>query len=354
MKAWSKCEFSYLPLEKVYPNPFNTNRMNNNEYECLKKDLLEKGVEGIPPILVTPRNDCFMIVDGEHRWRAALELGFEMIKAEVVHLSDDEAKVECFKRNYQRGRIDYFKAAEIFNEEKFSGLTVRDIAKKYNLSTYTVDCVLQLSKLSKDVKDFIQKVNNSTEDYEYCFKFTFRHLVALTKLPQHQMLSFAEEFFESKLSGPDAERAVANFLAKLKIFSILDEKVSSGLIFPKAAGFLKSILERNPLIYSEEKIEMLCKVCDENGQVDFIKKVFLECLDKSSLYSLSPLDTPKVKGRGNIYFKCQCGRVYLVKGKVLDVLEKWDKPHEKVIEITKEHVGKKLYINYADMIAYFE
>ncbi|MCX8188199.1 MAG: ParB N-terminal domain-containing protein [Nitrososphaeria archaeon] len=355
MKAWPKCEFTYLPLKKVYPNPFNANRMCYKEYESLKRDLLEKGVEGIPPILVTPRTDGFMIVDGEHRWRAALELGFETIRAEIVHLSDEDVKIECFKRNYQRGRIDYLKAGELFNIERNCGLTVREIAKKYNLSAYTVDYILQLTRLSAEVKEFIYKVNDSSEDYfENGFRFTFRHLIALSKLPEKDMLSFAKEFFEGNVSGPEAERIVANFLTKLRILSIIDEKVSGGLIFPKSAELLKSIVERDPLTFSEDRIERLCKICDESGQVNFIRSTFLENLDKSSLYSLAPLNGHELKNRKSSYFKCQCGRVYLVRGKILDILEKWDKPAEKIIEILPEHVGKRLRINYADMIAYFE
>ncbi|MGB9727629.1 MAG: ParB/RepB/Spo0J family partition protein [Nitrososphaeria archaeon] len=354
MKAWPKCEYTYLPIKRVYPNPFNTNRMCAKEYEGLKRDLMEKGVEGVPPILVTPRNDRFMIIDGEHRWKASLELGFDTIKAEIIYLSDEEAKVECFKRNYQRGRIDYLKAAELFSMEKDSGLTVREIAKKYNLSTYTVDYILQLKKLSAEVKEFIYKVNDSSEDFENVFRFTFRHLVALSKLPGKDMLCFAKEFFENSVSGPEAEKIVANFLAKLKILSIIEEKVSNGIIFPKPASFLKSILERDPLTFSEDKIEMLCKICDEEGQINFIRSTFLENLEKCSLYSLAPLNGPRTNGKRSSYFKCQCGRVYLVKGKVLDMLEKWEKPAEKIIEILPEHVGKRLHVNYADMIAYFE
>jgi len=354
MKAWPRCELSYIMLKDAYPNPFNANRMNVKDYEGLKRDLMEKGVEGLPPILVTPRGGGYMIVDGEHRWRAALELGLERIKAEIVHLSDDEAKVECFRRNMQRGSIDYLKAADLFKMEKDSGLTVREIAEKYGLSTYTVDSILQLARLPGEVRDFVSKVNESAEAADIGFKFTLRHLIALSKLPPPRTLSFAKAFFEGRCSGPEAEKAVASYLAKSKALSMVEEKSSRGLIHPKAAGLLKNLLERDPLAYSEETVEALCRISDEKGQVEFIKKAFLERLDRSSLYSLSPISGPPPRGRRSTYLRCQCGRTYLVKGKVLDALEMWEKPAEKVIEILPEHVGKKLHINYADMISYFE
>ena len=357
MKTWPKCELSYLSVEKLFPNPFNPNHMGQNEYDGLKKDYTEKGLEGFPPILVVPRQDGFMIVDGEHRWRAALELGYEKIRAEIVPLSDEEVKIECFKRNYQRGRIDYFKAATIFKEERDRGLTIREIAEKFNLSVYTVDCIIQFIKFPYEVRDFIRSVNDKVGSIsDQVFKFSFRHLIALSKLPQDQMLMFAKSFSEHHISGPEAEREIALFLIRQQFLNILEEKARRGLLFPKVAEILRSLMERNPMIYSEEKIKMLTDVSDEHRQELLAKKIFLENMgEQASLYSYSPMNGIK-KSEGQRYstFKCGCGRAYRVRGKVFDALDRWDNSPTKVIEIKPENVGKKLYINYADMISFFE
>ena len=357
MKTWVKCEYTYVPVEMVYPNAFNTNHIRAEEYEKLKGDLVQKGVEGFPPILVTPRGDKFMIVDGEHRWRAAVELGCLKIKAEIVHLSDEEAKVECFKRNYQRGRVNYFKAAELFWKEKQNGITIREIAEKYNLSTYTVDSVIQFYKFPSDLKEMILSVNGESEELSgQSFKFTFRHLVALSKLPVERMMDFAKWFQSDRISGPQAEKEVAIFLIKQHFLDVLDEKKREGAIFPKVAEMLKTIFERNPALYSEEKIQALVDVCDEKRQETLAKKFFLEEVgEKFSLYSIAPTTSNRtLKGNGFFSFKCGCGRVYKVRGRIVDALERWDIPPTRIIEIKPEHLGKRLYINYADMFSYFE
>ncbi|MEM3403345.1 MAG: ParB N-terminal domain-containing protein [Nitrososphaeria archaeon] len=357
MKTWVECEYSYVPVEMVYPNSFNTNHMKAGEYEKLKSDLVQKGVEGFPPILVTPRGDKFMIVDGEHRWRAAVELGCLKIKAEIVHLNDEEAKVECFKRNYQRGWINYFKAAELFWKEKQNGMTIREIAEKYSLSTYTVDSIIRFSKFPPDLKELIVSVNDESEELsEQGFKFTFRHLVALSKLPVERMMDFAEWFQSDRISGPLAEKEVAVFLIKQHLLGVLDEKKREGVIFPKVAEMLKTIFQRNPALYSEEKIQALIDVGDEKRQETLAKRLFLEEMgERFSLYSIAPTINNKVPKNNSFFsFKCNCGRVYKVHGRIVDALEKWDTPPTKTIEIRPEHLGKKLYINYADMVYYFE
>lgn len=357
MKTWQKCEQSYLPVESLLPNPHNPNRMSPCEYEALKKDCMEKGVEGLPAILVVPRGENFMIVDGEHRWKAARELGFEKIKAEIVSLSEDEVKVECFKRNYQRGRIDYFKAAELLRDEKEKGSTIREIAEKYNLSVYMVDCIIQFSRFPEEVKVFVRHTEDSAQSVSNPdFRFTFRHLVSISKLPQDRMLQFAQLFRDRHLSGPEAERETALFLIRQQFLKILEEKAERGLLFPKVAEMLRSLLERNPMLYSEEKIKMLTDVEDEQRQELLAKKIFLENIGKqASLYSIAPLSSSRTAhDQRSAIFRCGCGRVYRVRGKVFDELDRWRIPPTKVIEIKQEHVGKKLYINYADMISFFE
>jgi ParB-like chromosome segregation protein Spo0J len=41
----------------------------------------------------------YLIVDGEHSWRAAKEVGFEAIECELVDVDDFEAMSQTYKRN---------------------------------------------------------------------------------------------------------------------------------------------------------------------------------------------------------------------------------------------------------------
>ena len=65
----------------IQPNRFNPNVMQDEEFQALKKDMQVHGPVGIDPVLVSPFNafylsetksrDDYVIIDGEHRWKAA-------------------------------------------------------------------------------------------------------------------------------------------------------------------------------------------------------------------------------------------------------------------------------------------
>lgn len=92
-----------LPLALLEPNPWNPNRMGPENYARLKREL---GRGFLSPLLVRPRGDRYQIVDGEHRYRLALELGRASVPCVVAPLSDREARLKTLQMNGLRGEND--------------------------------------------------------------------------------------------------------------------------------------------------------------------------------------------------------------------------------------------------------
>jgi len=151
-----------LAIDKVDANPWNPNVMGEVEYDALKEDMHIHSANGIDAILVSPFHcffpgepisDRFVIVDGEHRWRAAKELGWKEIRCEVQPITEDDAKALCYRRNRERGNIDPMKEAFLFKTEIDKKRKQKDIADKYGVDQTTVSRRLSLLKLSgKTVK----------------------------------------------------------------------------------------------------------------------------------------------------------------------------------------------------------
>ena len=155
---------NYIPLSNIESNPWNPNVMNDAEYQALKEDMKINGPSGIDPILVSPKgvfyhqgeiigSDAFqgkgfVIVDGEHRWRAARELDWKTMPCEVRNIKEDEAKAISYKRNRERGTIDPLKEALLFKTEVDKKLPQKKIAEKYLIDQTTVSRRLSLLKLS--------------------------------------------------------------------------------------------------------------------------------------------------------------------------------------------------------------
>src|SRR5690606_29130015 len=82
----------------IKPNDYNPNRMTDDEFAELVAEVRHLG--RLPkPVVVRPNGDGYVIVDGEHGWRAAQEVGLPEITCEVIEVDDFEAMRQTYKRN---------------------------------------------------------------------------------------------------------------------------------------------------------------------------------------------------------------------------------------------------------------
>jgi ParB/RepB/Spo0J family partition protein len=150
-----------IKIELLEPNAWNPNVMQKEEYEALKQDMHVHGVNGIDPLLVSPKQVFYgpperagkvcIIIDGEHRWKAAKELGWKEIRCDIESISEEDAKALCYRRNRERGTIDPFKEALLFKSELEQHMTQAQIAGKYGIEQGTVSHRLSLLKLDPQI-----------------------------------------------------------------------------------------------------------------------------------------------------------------------------------------------------------
>nr|DAJ05231.1 MAG TPA: ParB protein [Caudoviricetes sp.] len=103
-----------VPINQLTPNPYNTNVVSPDNEEKIKESLRRFGQ--FKPILVREQEEGFEIIGGEHRWRAAKELGLD--KVAVINLgeiSDEEAKKISLIDNGRYGEDDAFKLSELLS-----------------------------------------------------------------------------------------------------------------------------------------------------------------------------------------------------------------------------------------------
>lgn len=106
-----------VPIDSVQPNTVNPNVMSKSTFEKLKKNFQEKGFYGSVIVREHIVEGYYEILDGEHRWKAAKELGWTEIPVENAgKISDDELKFHTINFNNARGKDDVFKLAEIMSE----------------------------------------------------------------------------------------------------------------------------------------------------------------------------------------------------------------------------------------------
>ncbi len=126
-----------LPTDALQPNDYNPNEMTEAELAEFKTEVEHLG--RIPkPVVVRANGTAYVIVDGEHGWRIAREIGFTQIPCEIVDVNDFEAMRQTYKRN-QHGSHDPVKLGQMFrrmmNERE---LSQRALAKEIGVSEGTI------------------------------------------------------------------------------------------------------------------------------------------------------------------------------------------------------------------------
>jgi hypothetical protein len=106
------------PLKSVKPNGYNPNVMTPAQAESLKHGLLEDGWLASQALLVWGTDETGakrdLIVDGEHRWAAATELGLKSGPMVFLNgLTEAEAKKLTVKMNQKRGQWDPTKLEDL-------------------------------------------------------------------------------------------------------------------------------------------------------------------------------------------------------------------------------------------------
>lgn len=170
-------EIIYLPLERVYPNPYQPRKLfDRGGLEELATSIKEYGV--LQPISVRLINgQRYELVAGERRLRASKLAGISSIPAVVINISEQDSAVLALIENLQRQNLHFLEEAEGFqNLITDYLLTQEEIAERVGKNQSTVANKLRVLRLSKKVQKILIE-NDLTE----------RHARALLKLTDEEM-----------------------------------------------------------------------------------------------------------------------------------------------------------------------
>ncbi len=136
-----------LPVSALHPNDYNPNRMDKAGFAELTAEVRHLG--RIPkPIVVRRSGDGYVIVDGEHGWRAATEAGIEEVTCEVIEVDDFEARRQTYKRN-QHGAHDAVGLGRMFQQMmEDRDISLRGLAKEIGVSEGKVRNTLAYVKVA--------------------------------------------------------------------------------------------------------------------------------------------------------------------------------------------------------------
>lgn len=122
-----------LPVEKIHPNPWNCNEQKEQTFNSLQQDISE-GFD--QPIRVSPcsctkqADPHYMIIDGEHRFRACVAEEAKKVPCVIYDgLTEEQIKIMSVRKNLQTGEINNQKFMEMVDSlSSYEGDLVEEMA----------------------------------------------------------------------------------------------------------------------------------------------------------------------------------------------------------------------------------
>ncbi|MFB1015948.1 MAG: ParB/RepB/Spo0J family partition protein [Alteromonadaceae bacterium] len=152
-----KNELEKLPVEQLQPGKYQPRKdMSAEALEDLANSIRSQVF--IQPIVVrTVGIDCYEIIAGERRWRAARIAGIDIIPCIIKNVPDETAIAIALIENIQREDLNAMEEAVALNRllNEFE-LTHKEVAQAVGKSRAAVSNLIRLNNLNEDVKILLE------------------------------------------------------------------------------------------------------------------------------------------------------------------------------------------------------
>ena len=156
----NKIDFRYIDVEKIRPNPWNPNRMRPELLAKLASEIRRKGM--ILPLVTRPVENFFQIIDGEHRWQAAVSIGIQSLPCIVVEMDEAEARLKTLQLNRLRGEDEPELLARLLRELNIE-MGIEHLASRLPYDRIEIEQSLELLEI-KESAESRQKLEQEMQE----------------------------------------------------------------------------------------------------------------------------------------------------------------------------------------------
>jgi ParB/RepB/Spo0J family partition protein len=229
---------SMIDADRLTPNPWNPSRLTEEQYQSLLAEVRRQG-QVMKPVVVRPDGKAgqYIILDGEHQWRAARDAGLAQLPCEVVDADDFEARRQTVRRNL-RGENNLVRYGRLCREmQALRVLSNRQLAEELGVSEGHVRNALLYAKAA----DHCGQVPSWPSEDEIAALPVKRLRALLARLERDEEEAPAEAEVAVNLEPPaENSRTVKDMMKTLTKL----EKASNGATHEERAIFWRRVGSR--------------------------------------------------------------------------------------------------------------
>jgi len=193
-----------IGIDLIRPSPYQP-RLILNIHE-LKQEIVKDGL--LSDLVVRQQGEFYEIIDGERRWRALKELGWETVPARVVNVDDRIARRSVYKLNKIRENYTVEEEARYFKKLIEEGMTPWEISKELNVELPWVLAHLNVFKFPEEIQNAV-----------WTRRISISHVIALENVISRSVeeaLTMINEILERKLTLTETRKVIRERKAEIE------------------------------------------------------------------------------------------------------------------------------------------
>jgi len=193
-----------IGIDLIRPSPYQPRLiLNINE---LKQEIVKDGL--LSDLVVRQQGEFYEIIDGERRWRALKELGWETVPVRLVNVDDRIARRSVYKLNKIRENYTVEEEARYFKKLREEGMTPWEISKELNVELPWVLAHLNVFKFPEEIQNAV-----------WTRRISISHVIALENVISRSMeeaLAMINEILERKLTLAETRKVIRERKAEIE------------------------------------------------------------------------------------------------------------------------------------------
>ena len=190
-----------ISITRLQPNPDQPRKNFNQEsLKELAQSIKEHGI--IQPIIAVPKDDIYIIIAGERRYRAARLAGLKTVPVIIRDYNEQQRREIALIENLQREDLNPIETAVAIKQliDNY-GFTQDEVAQKIGKSRPVVANSLRLLSLEPEVLTLVEKG-----------KLQPGIARAIITLPREQQILIAKKASDGKMTAREVEKTVQELI----------------------------------------------------------------------------------------------------------------------------------------------